>query len=118
MDSPKPNDEGMTHATLIVSTVSAVTLLLMATFFLWFIGKERSEFKDRLHTQETEAAYKFTWVKNQLNQMQNKCSGESEKVKKWIKFNEQHPAGVKPPLDQQVAGDCVVAEQMPEKGGH
>lgn len=120
-------DDGFTYATLIVSLLSVAVIILLVTFFFWsmrqkdnetkrLLNEKDEEFKILLHNKDTEAAYKFTWVKNQLNQMATICREKAEKIEMWQKhYNLTTKRN--PPLELltgQNKGDCVAAAEIPE----
>jgi len=109
-------EEGMTYATLIVSVLSIFVLISVIGFFLWHIRQKDEEFKLLLHKNEEKAAYKFTWVKNQLNLMTTACRAKAERIEQWQKWAEQNTA-VKPPINLltgQNQADCSFASEMSE----
>jgi uncharacterized membrane protein YhiD involved in acid resistance len=112
------NDDGMAKGTLIASIVFSVIILVIISFFLYLLGKQERDFnkklEDTVHFHQEDAAYKFTWVKNQLNQMQIVCREKDKLIDLHMVFEKRNLAKEPPVELLSKGGDCVIATEMPE----
>jgi len=113
----KPNGEGgFTYATLIVAFLGIIIIGILIAYCQYVVRQKDEEFKLLLHKNEEKAAYKFTWVKNQLNLMTMACKRKAEKIEQWQAWTSQN-SNQKPPVELltgQNQNDCVFASEMPE----
>lgn len=101
---PTATSDGLTNVNIAICIVFfAFTVLICAMFFIQLNKKD-----EILHQSETDAAYRYTEMKSQRDQLKVICDSNAVTQATLLKWMEQNNPKLKPPPEYTTQKPCAV----------